>query len=369
MRTQIPNDLSLCWLSMSSINIVLYNLGSFQVISIVYLFAHSCFTSDPRILYGTFLGPILVVIVFNFVIFFCILAVLSKHTKKKYKRAVNPRRLVMKFVINIFGIVSLYGFTWLSAFLVATQERTANYTFQVIFTVLNSLQGFFLFIFFCVISKDSRDAWKGIICRGRPRSKSTNKQSSSGHTDKTASTLARRRHGNTMLYSTSTMERRYTGADSMMGTLERRPSTGILGTSSVVSTLNRTDKHLSSMPPAIAEELELNNEYIFANENTEIETECYITGPTTSPIIPMDAEEGGASVIENVAALINDQDCRGRESGEYIQTDGELNAEEGGASVIENVEALINDQDCRGRESGEHIQTDGELNSNPFAHI
>ena len=293
--------------------------------------------------------------------------VLSKHTKKKYKRAVNPRRLVMKFVINIFGIVSLYGFTWLSAFLVATQERTANYTFQVIFTVLNSLQGFFLFIFFCVISKDSRDAWKGIICRGRPRSKPTNKQSSSGHTGQTgqtASTLARRRHDSTMSYSTSTMGRRYTGADSSMkGTLERRPSTSILGTSSVVSTLNKRDIHLSSMPHDIAEEPKLNNEYIIANENTEIETECYITGPTTSPIIPMDAEEGGASVIENVEALINDQDCRGRESGEYIQTDGELNAEEGGASVIENVEALITDQDCRGRESGEHIQTDGELNS------
>ncbi len=112
----------------------------------------------------------------------------------------------------------------------------------------------------------------------------------------------------------------------MKGTLERRPSTSILGTSSVVSTLNKRDIHLSSMPHDIAEEPKLNNEYIIANENTEIETECYITGPTTSPIIPMDAEEGGASVIENVEALITDQDCRGRESGEHIQTDGELNS-------------------------------------------
>ncbi len=342
------------------------------------------------------------VIVFNFVIFFCILVVLSKHTKKKYKRAVNPRRLVLRFVINIFGIVSLYGFTWLSAFFVATQEETANSAFQVIFTVLNSLQGFFLFIFFCVISKDSRDAWKEIVCRGRPRSKSTNKQSSD-HTQ-TAGSHARRRYDNTMSDSNSTMERRYTGADSsMMGTL---PST--LGTSSIVSDRRDIRLSMSSMPPEIAEEL--NNEDTIANENTEMETELYITnfvGPTTSPIAPMDAEEG-ASVIENVEALNTEMETEfnfvgpttspiapmdAEEGGAYVienvNTEMEtelyitnfvgpttspiapMDAEEGGASVIENVEALINDQDgaFRGRESGEHMQTDEELISNPFAQI
>ncbi len=354
------------------------------------------------------------VIAFNFVIFFCILVVLSKHTKKKYKRAVNPRRLVLRFVVNIFGIVSLYGFTWLSAFFVATQEETANFAFQVIFTVLNSLQGFFLFIFFCVISKDSRDAWKEIVCRGRPRSKSTNKQSSSSdHTTRsgqTAGSHARRRYDNTMSDSNSTMERRYTGADSsMMGTL---PST--LGTSSIVSDRRDIRLSMSSMPPEIAEEPELNNEDTIANENTEMETELYITnfvGPTTSPIAPMDAEEGGASVIENVEALNTEMETElyitnfvgpttspiapmdAEEGGasvienvEALNTEMEtelnfvgpttspiapMDAEEGGASVIENVEALINDQDgaFRGRESGEHMQSDGELISNPFAQI
>ena len=38
-------------------------------------------------------------------------------------------------------------------------------TFQIVFTLLNSFQGFLIFIFFCVLNKEIRSSWTQILKR------------------------------------------------------------------------------------------------------------------------------------------------------------------------------------------------------------
>ena len=139
---------------------------------IISCFFIRCFLGTEGVLYGAFLAPIMLVIVFNVIIFIVILTVLFKHTKKKYKRT-KSKRVIVRFLTSIFGLIILYGFPWIFALFFVSRERDENFTLQLIFTVVNSLQGFFIFIFFCVIGKDSREAWRELLHRGRVRRKST----------------------------------------------------------------------------------------------------------------------------------------------------------------------------------------------------
>ena len=56
----------------------------------------------------------------------------------------------------------LFGLTWLFA---AFTILEATIAFQFIFAILNSLQGFFIFLFYCVIAKDARMMWSSVLLR------------------------------------------------------------------------------------------------------------------------------------------------------------------------------------------------------------
>ena len=66
--------------------------------------------------------------------------------------AMTPRerlRIIAAFIL-------LFGSTWIFGFLVVSNDIIA---FQYIFCVLNSLQGFFVFLFYCVRNQNVRKAW------------------------------------------------------------------------------------------------------------------------------------------------------------------------------------------------------------------
>ena len=78
--------------------------------------------------------------------------VLVKHLMKRSKKQTNTIQLMAK----ITGISSLLGLTWVFG---ALTIMKADQAFQIVFTVANSLQGFFIFIFFCVLNNDVRSVW------------------------------------------------------------------------------------------------------------------------------------------------------------------------------------------------------------------
>lgn len=108
---------------------------------------------------------------FNVVIFICVLVVLIKKMrstailKKEAGGKDKPinRKSIVQLMVGIGFIMFLFGLTWLFAIFTFQSPHGVRETFQILFTVLNSLQGFFIFIFLCVISSEARDEWKKVF--------------------------------------------------------------------------------------------------------------------------------------------------------------------------------------------------------------
>ena len=101
------------------------------------------------------------------------------------------KKSTIQLLITIIGLMFLFGCTWLfGAFTVSD----ATFTFQILFVVFNSLQGIFLFFFFCVLNKDSRELWMEALKCGDYKSKdlhpsrARSTSSSTGSTRKTTIT-------------------------------------------------------------------------------------------------------------------------------------------------------------------------------------
>ena len=76
--------------------------------------------------------------------------------------------------MSIASVMFLFGLTWLFGALTVTGfgDSKASTAFQVLFVILNAFQGFFIFLFFCVFSKDARDSWLELLSCGHYQSKS-----------------------------------------------------------------------------------------------------------------------------------------------------------------------------------------------------
>ena len=105
--------------------------------------------------FAAFLGPILLILAFNAVMFIVVIAVIIKHT---VKRSIDHKKKTdsIQLMINITSVFVLFGLTWIFG---ALTIMKAAPTFQIVFTILNSFQGFLIFIFFCVLKKEIRSSW------------------------------------------------------------------------------------------------------------------------------------------------------------------------------------------------------------------
>ena len=62
------------------------------------------------------------------------------------------------------GVMTLFGLMWVFGALTVREASTA---FQILFAIFNSLQGFFIFLFFCVFGKEGRELWHQVLCCGK----------------------------------------------------------------------------------------------------------------------------------------------------------------------------------------------------------
>ena len=110
----------------------------------------SCFISHMEVLWGTFLAPIFAVMLFNLVVFICIIVVLIRHKMGRVKRKQEQMtaRTVLRLMFSIGCVMFLFGLTWLFAILIFSSSfPVLRLIFLILFTVFNSLQGFFIFVF------------------------------------------------------------------------------------------------------------------------------------------------------------------------------------------------------------------------------
>ena len=104
----------------------------------------------------------MLVLLINFIAFVLILRSLinsgAKVTSDKKTRGVTQAR-------RTIAILVVLGLTWVFGVLAI---KDAKLVFQYLFCIFNSLQGLLVFIFYCVLSKDTRRKWK-VICFGKTK--------------------------------------------------------------------------------------------------------------------------------------------------------------------------------------------------------
>ena len=112
--------------------------------------------------------PIMAIMIFNLVVFICVIVVLIRHVKDttaRLKQSVE-KKTIIRLIFSISGVMFLFGLTWLFALLTFSSPilREVGITF---FTIFNSLQGLFIFIFFCIVNEEARKSWKQLFAHGR----------------------------------------------------------------------------------------------------------------------------------------------------------------------------------------------------------
>ena len=125
----------------------------------------SCFISHFPVFISAFLAPIGVILILNTVVFLSVLSVLIRHASNKHrtKESGYKKKATIKTLLNGLAIMTLFGLTWVfGAFTFINSE--ASLAFHFLFAFFNSLQGCFIFIFFCLLAKETRDLWQQACC-------------------------------------------------------------------------------------------------------------------------------------------------------------------------------------------------------------
>ena len=146
----------------------------------------SCFISNIGVFFGAYFGPVLALVVFNTIIFIIVITVLIRHTRRRGQREDSSTvKTTVQTLINIIGIMSIFGLTWIFGAFTVTQKT--QLAFLILFVLFSSFQGFFIFIFLCVVNKDTRELWIQFLMHGRRNKRAVS--SKYLHTSRGKSTL------------------------------------------------------------------------------------------------------------------------------------------------------------------------------------
>ena len=178
--------------------------------------------------FGAFLGPIFAVLLFNTFIFITIIMTLIKHKRNKtgQVRDKSHDKSNIRLFLSLIGIMFLFGLTWVFA---AFTVRGASVVFQIIFAVCNSFQGFFIFLFFCALSRDVHQLWMQFIFRDKYSLNLT----STSHSGKGFATGLRQdpymQSSNTKMSSLPSHSSYHSGSHSSSSSLFEHPTSTVVG--------------------------------------------------------------------------------------------------------------------------------------------
>ncbi|XP_022109063.1 cadherin EGF LAG seven-pass G-type receptor 2-like [Acanthaster planci] len=123
-------------------------------------------TTNPYVYYISYLGPCCIILAINIVVFVMVLyAVCSPRSKKLHNATSSlPRNGVRKTQIGCaLSVTFLLGLTWVFGLFAV---GNATLVFQYICTTLNTMQGFFIFLFRCALNPEAVRCWRHLITNG-----------------------------------------------------------------------------------------------------------------------------------------------------------------------------------------------------------
>ncbi|XP_078578043.1 adhesion G-protein coupled receptor G7-like [Branchiostoma floridae x Branchiostoma japonicum] len=136
-----------------------------------YISDSLCWMSGQLLYYG-FLVPLGVILIFNTIMYIIVIrsltcAYISRGKLLKNKRTRKLRSEILKQLRISVTVMVLVGLTWGFGFFLYIED--AGIVFAYLFCIFNSLQGFFIFIFQCVMQKTVRAACYSFVCRRKTR--------------------------------------------------------------------------------------------------------------------------------------------------------------------------------------------------------
>ena len=111
--------------------------------------------------------PIFIVMVINTIIFIWVIVIVKRHAKKTHVKQTVPAKQILRIMFSISGVLFLFGLSWLF-FILTVSVSGLRETFQVLFTVFSSLQGFFVFVF--ILFTEGFGYWKSFLSCKKYRS-------------------------------------------------------------------------------------------------------------------------------------------------------------------------------------------------------
>ena len=125
--------------------------------------------------YFTFVLPIAVVLIFDCVMFVRIMLSLYQHTKQtarlKNERDTLSLKRIKQNTHYAIVLVTLFGLGWIFGLMVTGYPEAPmalTFTLQFIFCLFVSLQGFLLFLFQVIFSRDAREFWINLCSKCFP---------------------------------------------------------------------------------------------------------------------------------------------------------------------------------------------------------
>lgn len=134
-------------------------------------YVFSCVVTGNSFYFGVML-PIAGVLLFNFIILGMVMRSLSSTNRNMLKKQKNETRSQARIA---FACSVLLGVSWVFGLLAVGDLRDV---FQWLFTIFNSLQGLFIFIFYTLRNTEVQKEWKRVLKISRD-----NENSSSLHSD------------------------------------------------------------------------------------------------------------------------------------------------------------------------------------------
>ena len=155
----------------------------------VYGSADFCWIKGNIHLILTFLAPVFCIVCVN--IYFLSVAVWKIHVHSRDALITHKSRTasLKLYVKGLFGLLFLLGATWSVGILSVTYPSV---TITYIFTILNSTQGFFIFIFNCIMNKKIRNEGKELFNMAMSRLLHTKKRTLLSRHESTSSSYSTR---------------------------------------------------------------------------------------------------------------------------------------------------------------------------------
>ncbi|XP_029459212.1 adhesion G-protein coupled receptor G2 isoform X2 [Rhinatrema bivittatum] len=123
-----------------------------------------CWIQNDVVFYISVVGYFCLIFLINSSMFVVVIIQLCRIKKKK--QLSRQRTSSVQDLRSVAGLMFLLGTTWGFAFFA---WGPVNLPFMYLFAIFNTLQGFFIFLFYCVGKENVRKQWRRYLCCGRFR--------------------------------------------------------------------------------------------------------------------------------------------------------------------------------------------------------